>query len=262
MSLKLPESIPIPQTGLGGLLGQGLGQGISSGLQGLLQDYHKDKEQKKTGSALAQIVGKPEMAEAFSKLPPDLMKEVTKDIFAGQREQQKISPEQLDAKQKQERYVGVANRIEELIQPGLKSRTPFTAQGRERAAEINSLGEQMFAAVRGDIIKGNMNQKVFDFLKKRVTASASDTNATIKGKLSGFRQIIGLQDYSNLTKNDIKRVIDTNVRMTQSQTGEGEERGKRMVQMIAPDGSTARVPYNSDIMKKALQAGAKIQRGR
>lgn len=249
----------LPQEqGLGELLGGGLGAGIQTGLQGLLNQF----QQQKSAENLGKVLGlKEDELKSFSKLAPEQQK-IVADIIKQQQKLIATSPELLK-KEKLTRYGNVANQIENLMQGGLKSRTPLTSSGREKAAEINSLGEQMFAAVRDDLIKGNMNQKVFDFIKNRVTVNALDTDATIKGKLKAFRQIIGMSDYSNLSENDAKKIINTNIKEEKKELGEKEYGKGTGLQMIAilPPNSKIPVWVPPEEVENALKQGGKRVRG-
>lgn len=57
MSITLPNSIQLPNTGIGEALGAGIGQGVSAGLQGLLGSYFKERQQARQLDQLSKALG-------------------------------------------------------------------------------------------------------------------------------------------------------------------------------------------------------------
>jgi len=109
---------------------------------------------------------------------------------------------------KRRSYAGVADQVEKLMKQASWSKriTPFSEEG----AEIKALGEQMFAAIRDKVVKGNMSKPVFDYIKNTITVKPTDTNAMIQGKLNAFRRYINSfkegEDYSNLSVADVMKI--------------------------------------------------------
>lgn len=63
-------------------LAQQLGTGVGQGLQQKLSNFHQQKQSQAQGTALAQGIGKPELAQLFSQLGPDLSKIILQEFGA------------------------------------------------------------------------------------------------------------------------------------------------------------------------------------
>jgi len=127
--------------------------------------------------------------------------------FALEKRKQEVKEGVIPEAKKQE-YSDLADQVGKLAKETnyFKRITPFSEEG----AELNSLGEQMFAAIRDKVVKGNMSVPVFNYIRNAVTVRARDTNAQIQGKLNAFRRYAQLlekgKDYSNFSIKDAKKL--------------------------------------------------------
>lgn len=84
----------LPQApSLAELLGGGVSQGMQTGLKTMMDR----RQQQKSGSALSQVLGMPEMADQISQLPLDIQQQLTKGILDQKRQmmiQASKAPEQ------------------------------------------------------------------------------------------------------------------------------------------------------------------------
>lgn len=80
----IQELLGAPSFGgqLGAQLGTGIGQGVSQGLQNQLAQFQTQKTNKLQGNALAEAVGKPELAPLFANLGPEYSKLLIQEFGA------------------------------------------------------------------------------------------------------------------------------------------------------------------------------------
>ena len=227
-------------------IGGQITEGVNTGLQTLIKRFSEIQQGKK----LAEVLGlEGEQAKAFSKINPNMQQLFTKDILQEKKEEatatrkSQISPEM---KQRMSRALENQLNLLKTGDIGLgKYHKILTEKGRENRAEFNTYRASVESVLLPLLNKGVLSKPRFDFILSNIP-NANDTIGKIKGKIKALNNEFGL----NIEIPD--QIVNETIK----------KEGKRMVTMIAPDGSTAQVPYNSDIMKKALKAGAKVVRGK
>ena len=147
----------------GGQLGAALGGGISQGINSSISQMLQNKQQMKSGTALANYLGKPEMAQEIGQLPLDIQKIIASSY--GQKQQEAAM------------NIQSANRsigdMRLLLDKGNVGWTlnAFTPEGMADRAAFDTAALELERLAADMVGKGTLNQQRFSFLKERLPSS-------------------------------------------------------------------------------------------
>jgi hypothetical protein len=182
--LQALEGIPSFGTQLGQSLGGGLSEGIGTALSQLLQQ----KQQRKQGTALAEYLGKPELASQLAQLPLELQKEVAKSHFGKQQE----------FAMNKENAIRSIEEMRQIIDRGNTGKNYFTyltEEGRGDRAALDTAALNIERLAADMVGKGTLNQERFKYLKERLPSS-SKTDAENRSILDEWEKILGQGEQS------------------------------------------------------------------
>lgn len=167
----------------GGGLGQALGGGLSQGISAGIAQHLQNKEQKKTGTALAEYLGKPEIASSLSQLPKEIQIEVAKGHLRQNQEKQfekqnslRMGLETLEKMKTLIPSAGPSNYIQSL----------FGGDVTRDRAELEALGRSIIPLVAAGV--PIRNQREFDEYRKVIT-DPNSRQAELEGAIKGLQNI-------------------------------------------------------------------------
>lgn len=170
----------------GGQLGQQLGGGLSQGIGAGINQFLQQKQQKQSGTALAEYLGQPEMASALSQLPKEIHVELAK---AYGRQKQHTEADSSVAQQ-------ALNRMAELIPETGASILPAwaspTSKGAGNRAEFESQKASLISLLRDKVNKGVLTNQKFEFIKNELLPSHGDRKEIKRRKLKAIGEQLGL----------------------------------------------------------------------
>lgn len=177
-------------------LGEALGGGISQGIGANLNQFMQQKKQMTTGTALAEYLGKPEMASALGQLPEQIQVEIAKGHLRNKQEDQSST----------EAAQSSINRLSELSGEISASPLPTWAHGAESAAEREEFETQklsLVAAIRDKVNKGVLTNQKFQFIldslpkhgdrkavkQRKLKAVADQLKLSLPGSTGNLRKV-------------------------------------------------------------------------
>ena len=240
----------LPQEqGLGELLGGGLSAGVQTGLSGLIQQHKQTQKQQKTGSALAQLLGKPEMAEQFGNIPIEMQQILGKemltqagkagqgmteyqrgklDISKAKEEREKFKATGLMSPEEGEKILYSIGEMKKLVKYTGSTQVPFmkgfsagphglNREGLQKREEFNSYVSDLVSYVREQESRGNINKETFKDLMKRVP----DINKPVRqniGNLIAFEKRV--KNSMNLSQKKYDKINSYSKTATNPKTGQ------------------------------------------
>jgi hypothetical protein len=167
---------------LGSALGQGLGQGLSQGIG----QYFQMKRQKSQGSALAEYLGKPEMAQQLGALSPEIQQEVARSAV---RQKQEVASNKEAQQQSLNSLIGLSKKVS-----GTPLGLPISPNLRfgGEAGEFESQKGQLVSAMRDLINKGILSNQKFQYIVNELLPSHRDKQSVKLHKLKAIGEQLGL----------------------------------------------------------------------
>jgi hypothetical protein len=171
--------------GFSSQLGQALGSGAVEGISNQLQHSLAIKQQRKQGTALAEYLGKPEMAEQLGSLPQEFQLEIAKGHFRQKQESQ------IQKQQSLEQAANSLDRMEALIpESGIGMSGAINPSGKAafNRGEFSSLQASLIPLFKQMFPR--MTNYDLKIIQDNYIPKASDREETIRGKINGLRQML------------------------------------------------------------------------
>ena len=176
-NLQALQAVPSFGNQLGMALGSGLGSGISGGLNAMLQQ----KQQRRQGTALADYLGRPELAAQLGAFPSEIQQEIARshlnvNVMKQQEKQNNIQMglETIDKMRQLIPSAGPTNFIQGL----------FGGETTKNRAELETLGRSLIPLVAAGV--PIRNQREFDEYRKIIT-NPNSRQSELEGALNGLQ---------------------------------------------------------------------------
>jgi len=178
MTFELPADVEIPQPNWLDQLGLGLGQGMQQGTQMGLQSLLQNRQQ--------QIKNQGELQKLL------LGQQLKDQSPQAQKAQMEITQQQQATQSLGNSLVGMSEIMKAgHTGPGKAVGALFSPTTREQRAKFESLGAGILGKAIEMLNRGSLSEGHYNKIKE-LLPKVGDTNSTIRGKLSGIGEVLGM----------------------------------------------------------------------